>query len=477
MIYKQVLWKIGDFQFNRLTGKLQRIGATNGSDLGNNEMRLLEFFVDNFGQKLTNDKTTSEVWSDTVGPNSLSKSVQLLRDSFAGRRGEYIRARPYRLVKKPIAVDEEIAKNDSQGRISLNRTDDTRRLTLHDEKVKTSAKPEDLSGFRKIEPSLSTLAEIAGDRMKMHTRDALSVSLRHYKEIKRKFGPNEEASGEIAKAYLNLGHTGFCDMLPQVSIPLLRDEIAEALKDFPDMPAAYAFRGLSYVIYDHDWIRGYTDLNHALALNPNLAWAHCFISHLDVAQGKFEEGLQHARCGAKLDPATAMTVFTIPFMLVFAGRANEAVPEAAQYVQDFDPFPIGHILYGYALEAIGATRRAIDEYKRSLEMEFFPDALARLGHAYGILGEQKTALAYLKKLKEAEAHGIIAYLPGYLEALIHVGLGDYEQTFKCLENSFAQKCDWLIYLNVEPCWTPLKRYKRFEALLQRVGLAAKTALS
>src|ERR1019366_1964307 len=134
------------------------------------------------------------------------------------------------------------------------------------------------------------------------------------------------------------------------------------LEHFPDMPAAYAFRGLSYLIYDHDWQRAYSDLNHALALNPDSAWAHCFISHLDVAQGRFEEGLEHARRGAELDPTTPMTVFTVPFMLVFAGRADEAVHEAAHDLDILGPFPIGNILHGYALEAIGATQRAIAEY-------------------------------------------------------------------------------------------------------------------
>lgn len=241
---------------------------------------------------------------------------------------------------------------------------------------------------------VETLKEIAGDRMKMHTRIAMHASLRHYKEILRNFGPNEEAYREIAKIYLNLGHTGFCDMLPQVSIPLLRENVEEALEHFHDMPAAYAYRGLAYLIYDFDWKRAYEDLNHALALNPDLAWAHCFISHLDVASGQFDKGLEHARRGAKLDPTTPMTVFTVPFMLVFAGRADEAVREAAHCVDIFDPFPIGNILHGYALEAVGATQRAIAEYKRCLEAEFFPDALARLGHAHATLGERKIALGY-----------------------------------------------------------------------------------
>lgn len=319
-------------------------------------------------------------------------------------------------------------------------------------------------------PIVGTLREIAGDRMKMHSRRALSVSIRHYTEI-LKAGPNAEAYGELAKAYLNLGHTGLCGMLPQQAMPLVRTIVEEALEHFPELPAAYACRGLANLIYDFDWQRAYEDLRHALAINPDVAWAHCFLAHMEVGQKRFEIGLRHARRGAELDPTTPMTVFTVPFMLLFSGRADEAVRVAAHYLEVFDPFPIGNILQGYALEAIGATRRAIAEYERSLGIDFFPDALARLGHAHGTIGHRKKALEYLEALHEAEADGTIAYLPGYLEALVHVGLGNNEEALRCLENSVKQKCDWLIYLNVEPSWKPLTGYKRFKALLERVGLS------
>jgi DNA-binding winged helix-turn-helix (wHTH) protein len=346
------------------------------------------------------------------------------------------------------------------------------RRALEDEPekwIKTSSK----LGYTLVCPEpvliVATLGEIAADRMKMHSRRALIVSIRHYTEV-LKAGPNAEAYGELAKAYLNLGHTGLCGMLPQEAMPLVRKIIVEALEHFPELPAAYACRGLANLIYDFDWHSAYEDLRLALALNPDVAWAHCFLAHMEISQGRFESGLHHARRGAELDPTTPMTVFTVPFMLLFSGRADEAVREAAHYLEVFDPFPIGNILHGYALEAIGATRRAIAEYERSLGIDFFPDALARLGHAHGTIGHQKRALEYLEALHEAEADGTIAYLPGYLEALVHVGLGNNKEALKCLENSVKQKCDWLIYLTVEPSWKPLTIYKRFNMLLERVGL-------
>jgi tetratricopeptide (TPR) repeat protein len=171
-----------------------------------------------------------------------------------------------------------------------------------------------------------------------------------------------------------------------------------------------------------------------------------------------------------------MTVFAVPMLLYFAGRPDEAAAEAVHNLELFEPFPIGAILHGYALEAVGATKRAIREYNRALGMGFFPDAVARLGHAYGTMGDRPKALSYLQELHDAEEDGKIAYVSGYLEALIHVGLGDHHQALTCLENSLAQRCDWLIYLNVEPCWRDLRKYDQFQMLARKVGLTITGAL-
>jgi tetratricopeptide (TPR) repeat protein len=165
-----------------------------------------------------------------------------------------------------------------------------------------------------------------------------------------------------------------------------------------------------------------------------------------------------------------MSVFTVPWMLVFASRADKAVVEAKRALEEFDPFAVGHVIHGWALEAAGRVAEAISAYQRSLELDFFPDAAAALGHLYAKQGRKKLALAHLNLLKDAEATKRTAYLSGYHEALIHVGLGDNNLGMRSLEKALLQKCDWLIYLNVEPRWSPLRSMKGFTRLLERVGL-------
>ena len=61
-------------------------------------------------------------------------------------------------------------------------------------------------------------------------------------------------------------------------------------------------------------------------------------------------------------------------------------------------------------------------------------------------------------------------MPAYYEALIRIGLGENDRALDCLESALAQNCDWLIFLNVEPCWKDLRKSRRFGKLSEKVGL-------
>jgi DNA-binding winged helix-turn-helix (wHTH) protein len=318
-------------------------------------------------------------------------------------------------------------------------------------------------------PESDLLGEIAADRMKMHSARSLQVSVRHYEEV-LKSGPDELAYCELVKALINLGHTGLSVRYPHDTFPRVRAILHEALTHFPESASAYALRGLASAIYDFDWQHAYEDVVRAAELDPKNHWAHCFRGHIDIAQGKYESGIEAARLGARLDPTTPMTNFAVPMMLYLAERPEEAASEAARQLQLFDPFPIGNVIHGYALSALGLYQRAIAEFKLSLRVDFFPDAVARLGYICGVIGDREKALAYLQELRDAEASGTIAYLSGYLEALIWIGLEDFDKAMTCLENSLRQRCDWLIYLNAEPCWKKLRKYDRFKALSLKVGI-------
>ncbi len=310
------------------------------------------------------------------------------------------------------------------------------------------------------------LRAIALDRMNVFTLESLRSSIASYEEVLQ-HGPDADAYANLAMNYINEGHTGFCLDLPQRTIPKARKLLEEALRHYPTFSSAYALRALTHLIYDYDWKQADADLKRAFDLNHDDEYGHVVAAHMKVAQGRFDNGLAHAKRAAELDWRSPMTVFTVPWMHILAGRTDEALLQCVEALNDFDPFAVGHIIHGYAWEAAGVGARAITEYKKSMGIAVFPDGFASLGHAYGLGGDARMALSCLDNLR---AFKEIAYVSGYYEALIYIALGKKKEAMDALENAFTQKCDWLIYLKVEPRWKPLRDEKKFIGLLERVGL-------
>jgi hypothetical protein len=90
-----------------------------------------------------------------------------------------------------------------------------------------------------------------------------------------------------------------------------------------------------------------------------------------------------------------------------------------------------------------------------------------LGHVYGVSGDKLKAEALLRELKERSGK---QYFPAYQMALIHVGLGQKDEAFAMLEQAYADRYPWLIHLNVEPRFDPIRSDPRFADFVRRIGL-------
>lgn len=54
--------------------------------------------------------------------------------------------------------------------------------------------------------------------------------------------------------------------------------------------------------------------------------------------------------------------------------------------------------------------------------------------------------------------------------MVHLGLDNTDQVFDWLQKAYADRSEWMIYLNVEPMLDPLRHDLRFEALVREIGL-------
>ncbi|MGH7973833.1 MAG: tetratricopeptide repeat protein, partial [Limisphaerales bacterium] len=208
-----------------------------------------------------------------------------------------------------------------------------------------------------------------------------------------------------------------------------------------------------------------------MRLSPDNELAHCFLSHLLIYEGKFDEGLEHARRAAQVDYDSPMTVVTEPWLMLFADRLDEALDTAERVVtQRFDQSAPGHIILGHIYLAAGATERALDEYRTARRNDRLLDAIGSEGYVYGLMGDRTKALKCMSSLRRAQISWPTAYVSSYYDALIWTGLDEKEKALDALEKAYEEKCDWLVQLAVEPRWKRLHDEPRFKNLREKVGL-------
>lgn len=316
---------------------------------------------------------------------------------------------------------------------------------------------------------LERLLAITLNQINEHSSASFKSAIDHCKELLMA-ERIPDAYAVLGLAYINQGHVGFCREQPSVAIAKAREIINEALEYFPTFGSAYALRGLATLIYDYDWRTAEADFRKALEGSPENELAHCFLAHLLVAQGKFGEGLEHARIAAELDYESAMTVATEPWLMMFAERGGEAVARGEEVAKRFAPSAPTHAILGDIYQAVGTMHKAIEQYRLCLDIEFLPAALASLGYVQARMGHREEALNSLAAIYKAKETGRIVYVSGYFDALVHAGLGESKKSLDALERAYDEKCDWLVHLGVEPRWKELRREKRFVNLMRRVGI-------
>jgi hypothetical protein len=62
------------------------------------------------------------------------------------------------------------------------------------------------------------------------------------------------------------------------------------------------------------------------------------------------------------------------------------------------------------------------------------------------------------------------YVTAYGVALVHVGLHQTDSAFAWLERGYAERTNWMVWLNRDPRWSPIRADPRFRSITRRMRL-------
>jgi tetratricopeptide (TPR) repeat protein len=222
---------------------------------------------------------------------------------------------------------------------------------------------------------------------------------------------------------------------------------------------AHNVHGWVKTYFEYDWKGAARAYKRGLELNPSSSEGHHNYSHYLMIMGRVEEGMASGRRASELSPFDRVNAGHHVWDLYIARRYEEALKHRRS-ILDADPENFFARNYAYLVyEQVRDYQRIIAEKPGLVS----PTDLAR---AYALSGSEVEARRLLRGMLQNSDRlnapfGI---------ALVYLALRDKTSALDWLEQGYQRRVFPLPDISVDARFDPLRSEKRFQELLQRMGL-------
>lgn len=253
-------------------------------------------------------------------------------------------------------------------------------------------------------------------------------------------------------------------------LPKAENAARKAIELDDGLAEAHASLGFCLCWYDWDWKAAQEEVERAITLNPNSAFARFVHAHILSDQGRHEEALAEITRVRQLDPVFLLFRALEGMFYFHAGRNQEAITALQSALALDQNFWITRLTLGKVYTQLGKYPEARAEFVRARELSHGnSEAIASLGYVAGLAGDTATAqqiLVELLQLRNGQTH----YVPPINIALIYNGMGDKTEALNWLSKAVDERDVRLTLLKVDPRWDSFRGEQGFIAVLKRVGL-------
>lgn len=251
------------------------------------------------------------------------------------------------------------------------------------------------------------------------------------------------------------------------AMPRAKAAAVKALEIDDTLSEAHSAMGIIKLCYEWDWSGAEEELRRAIESNHNNAIAHQRFGLYFNLLGRFDEAMRELELAMLIDPLSPHSYWGLTVTYVLTGQYEKAIEEVQKTLELERDYKPSLYLLGRAYELCGKVDEAIEVFKRIFALSNSPMFLGALGHAYAVNGKQVLARNVLKDLQELSKR---CYVSAYSQAIIHLALGDKDQTFSCLEKAIHDQCEMMTLLGIDPYFHSIRSDLRFTNLLHQVGL-------
>jgi len=300
------------------------------------------------------------------------------------------------------------------------------------------------------------------------TSDGIKHAIEHFQQSIERDPDFALGHAGLADSYIALTFYNFA--APHETMPKAKESAIKALALDDTLAEAHASLAHILMNYDWNWSAAEKEFKRSIELTPDYATGHQWYAiHYLTATGRFEEAVQEMKKALELEPASLVMNTFMGATLYYAGRYDEAIDQCRRTIEMDPNFAVAHWHLGLAYEQKQALDAATEEFKKAISLSGgSPLMKAALVRAYAKSQKKHEANEMLNELNELSKQ---QYVSAYEVATIYVALGNNEQAFQLLEEGYAEHSFHLVYLNVSPQFKPVRSDRRFQDLVQRIGLS------
>ena len=269
----------------------------------------------------------------------------------------------------------------------------------------------------------------------------------------------------LGDAYAQLGYGGF--LRPDDAFPKAKAAAAHALELNPTLAEPHATLGFIAMYYDWDWIVAEREYLRAIENNPRYATAHEWFGLFLAAMGRFTEAQAEERRALALEPLSVGIASTAGWVEHYSGNQAEAERQLRIALRTDSTFAVGHLYLGRVLQFNGQLDSALAHFAAMGPLRSWVPTIAGEGYVFAQQGRRDRARDVLRQLDSLSR---TEYVTSYAVALVHVALAQPDSAFAWLNKAVDERTHWLLWLNRDRRWDPIRGDPRFRAIARRVGV-------
>jgi tetratricopeptide (TPR) repeat protein len=301
------------------------------------------------------------------------------------------------------------------------------------------------------------------------TADGLAKSGKYFQDAIKKDPNYALAYSGLSDYFAFLTLIGGPELLPpNQAMTQSKSAAVKALQ--LDDSLAETHTSMAHVLHNYDWdfAGAEREFRRGIELNANYAIAHHLYSHYLMQVGRTEESLKEATLAQQLDPLSPFINNGLARQYYLSRQYDRAISQCQVGLRTDPTYLPARIQLGLAYEQKGMLKEAISELEKARDLaKTLPMAHALLAHAYATAGRRGYALKELNVLNTMKTK---RYVPPSYFAIVAIALGNKNEAFGYLQQSYQDRSEQILYMGVEPLVDPLRGDPRFDALLKKVGL-------